>query len=370
VNQPTSFLARRLAERRDVAPIIREVYGSTAAHEIVAMLDRFTHAELGAGLERMWLFAASVGCVHGVQLSDGRRLVIKAHRTLTDPDFLNAVARVQGYLHERGFPAPEPIAGPVRFGAGLATVEGALPVGQVANGHDPEVRRALAAGLAGFVTLTRGLEEVEALGNGTMEAGAGELWPTPHSTRFDFAGTAPAGKWIDRLGRIAKATTDDHRSPPVIGHMDWRVENVCVAGAKIVAVYDWDSVRLIPEPVLLGSVANTFTTNWSTSDENWVQFPTLAEVEAFIAEYQAARQQPFTEAELRVCRAAVVYAMGYTARCQLSDRLTAYGSRPVDLSDTPPIPADGAEAFLARHASELLGVDVGPLPRPSPLPLR
>jgi hypothetical protein len=45
------------------------------------------------------------------------------------------------------------------------------------------------------------------------------------------------------------------------------------------------------------------------------QAPTLAEARAFMSEYEAARESPFSAAERRLCAAAFAYSCAYTARC-------------------------------------------------------
>jgi hypothetical protein len=96
--------------------------------------------------------------------------------------------------------------------------------------------------------------------------------------------------------------------------------------------------------------------------------PTKDEALAFMADYEAAREGgPFTAAQRVRARAALVYAMAYTARCEHSDRRTDLGRRaPAAWSGTEPasVPAGGALAFLAMHAAELLGI--GPTDPPLP----
>lgn len=65
-----------------------------------------------------------------------------------------------------------------------------------------------------------------------------------------LAGPLPLGDgWL---------TVEAHRGgdpalPHVVGHPDWRVQNLAFAGDRVSAVYDWDSVGLVPEPALVGS---------------------------------------------------------------------------------------------------------------------
>jgi hypothetical protein len=182
----------------------------------------------------------------------------------------------------------------------------------------------------------------------------GELWPVPHDGRFDFEGTAAGAEWIDRIAARARRVRDREVGDVVVGHTDWRVENMRFAGGAVSAVYDWDSLAIQREPVLAGGVAHLFTSDFTAGPE-WVQLPTLDEALAFVADYEAARGEPFGADEHAVARAALLYAMAYTARCEHSDALTDFGAHP----PRPPaadaaVPPDSARAFTAAHADALL----------------
>jgi hypothetical protein len=120
------------------------------------------------------------------------------------------------------------------------------------------------------------------------------------------------------------------------------------------AVYDWDSLAVQREPVLAGGVAHLFTADFSAGPE-WVQRPGLDEALAFIADYEAARGVEFSARERAAARAALLYAMAFTARCEHSDLLTGFGAGPVDPEAARVSPApDSARAFVAAHADALL----------------
>jgi hypothetical protein len=178
-----------------------------------------------------------------------------------------------------------------------------------------------------------------------------ELWPEPHDARFDFDATSRGAEWIDALRARAKAQLQ-RAVPQVIGHGDWRAENVRFAEGEVVAVYDWDSLRVLSEPRLLGSAAHYFTSDFRV--EGRVQLPSLDEAIAFVDDYAAARGVAFDEQELREVKAALVYAMAYTARCEHSDAVTDFGRSAPAWEPNGPLPQGSARAFLARHADELL----------------
>ena len=171
----------------------------------------------------------------------------------------------------------------------------------------------------------------------------------PHDDRFDFAATSAGAEWIDELGREARGRLDS--GPVVIGHTDWRAENMRFDVDRVSAVYDWESLRRAPEPVVVGMAAHYFPSDFRV--ERRRQVPALDEALAFVADYEAARGIAFTRDELRVVRAALVDAMAYTARCEHSDALTDFGRRP-PASPGGDAPAESARAFLRTHGAELL----------------
>lgn len=127
-----------------------------------------------------------------------------------------------------------------------------------------------------------------------------------------FTATADGAGWIDAVAMAAR-----RRLRPigrrVIGHSDWRPEHVRFSAARIVAVFDWDSLCCHDEPSLLGFVAHGFCADWS--DNGRRQAPTLDEARAFVGDHEKARGSSLTPAERRACGAAFAYACAYTARC-------------------------------------------------------
>jgi hypothetical protein len=342
----------------DLPAIVREVFPDPSPGAIAAALEDFCRRTLGAGIAGTEFVAASVGSVHGLALRDGRRVVVKAHGARTSVAFLDAMQTVQRRLADRGFPAPVPLVVPVPLGRGVAVAETLLDGGRVADAHDPAVRRAMAAGLARLVDLARPLAGLPGLRESMMAIPPGRLWPAPHDARFDFAATASGAEWIDRIARAVRELLDRPAGELVVGHTDWRAEHLRFEDGRLSAVYDWDSLAVDREPVIVGSAAHAFTANWAADDGPHV--PTRAEALAFVGDYEAARGRAFTPAEARVARAALVYAMAYTARCEHSDALTDFGRRApnAEASGGTPAPAGSARGFLAAHAAALLGAGV------------
>jgi hypothetical protein len=170
----------------------------------------------------------------------------------------------------------------------------------------------------------------------------GALWPTPHDPRFDFTANADGARWIDDLARQAREIQRvGANRDPVVGHTDWRVENMRFdSRGQVCAVFDWDSLRILPEPVLAGKGAANYTTDWGRDVER--QYPSVDEALGFIAAFEAARGERFDDGQRRMARAALVDAWAYISRCEHSDDPTGPGD------------SDSARALLRAHGESLL----------------
>lgn len=297
----------------DSRAVERAVFGTTDAGEIAAAIARFCRAELGSAPAAALFYEASVGCVLGVDLDDGRRVVLKVHQPDKSAARLAACQAVQVALHARGFPCPEPLLGPRPLGRGLVVVERHLERGERGDPHAPAIRREIAARLVELAAIAR------AEGLGTELGGswfgslpAQQLWPRAHNPRIDFTASARGAEWIDALARRARAVpaAGEH----ALGHFDWRVEHFRFEAGRIATVYDWDSLHFEREPIAAGAAAYGFTADWSRPDVPLT--PSLEQIHAFIADYEQARGRAFDAAEHRTARASAVYLMAYVARCE------------------------------------------------------
>ena len=325
----------------------------SSARPIPARSRAWSTSSAAGGSARAWrdveFFASSTGSVHGVALEDGRRVVVKAHRAGADVERLAASQRVQAWLAERGYPAPLPLVGPAPLGRGTATAEALLDRGAHADAHDPAIRVLVAAALARLHRLTQALEPPAGLHS--FRDAYVALWETPHDPRFDFAGTEAGAEWIDGIASAALWRLERSAGQNVVGHSDWRVEHLRFVGREVTAVYDWDSLTVGPEPVFAGAAAHGFTADWTV--EGSLPVPTYAEALAFIADYEAARGTPFTDAERRLARAGLAAAMAYSARCEHSDRMTGFGTHAPEPVSGPITPGSFLD-FLAKWGPQLL----------------
>jgi hypothetical protein len=179
------------------------------------------------------------------------------------------------------------------------------------------VRRSMAEALHRFVEAGRGLVGRPWVVPWLAEPSIDGVWYRPHDLRFDFPATRAGAEWIDAAARDARSTLDATGLPPVLGHLDWRVQNLGFHGVDVVAIYDWDSVAAVPEPALLGSASVIHPLDWRTARPD--PMPTLEQVDGFVADYEAARGSSFTDDERDVLAAAQRWVTAYGARCQHSD---------------------------------------------------
>ena len=269
---------------------------------------------LGSPAERVLFSLSQTGHVRGVRLVDGREVVIKIVATgdgSAPIGRLEAVHRVQSILWDAGFPCPRPLVPPTRLGAGLARAEELVDVGECPDAHDADVRSRMAAALAWQIEVlesTRvGPSVVEGLRNSVpawidLERALPDGLPVP---MLELA--ALAAEVLVEEGRALRS---------VIGHADWEVQNMRFAGREIAVVYDWDSVAVLPEAVLVGMAASVHAANvdWSLAA------PAAAEERgAFVAAYEAAAGCHLSTVERRVAAAAGAWVSVWNGARQTGD---------------------------------------------------
>ena len=82
------------------------LFGTEDPDAVATSVDAWCTEHLGSGIARYRFFDSSSGSVHGVELTDGRAVVVKGHRAVVGASFLTAVLGVQADLAAQGFPAP------------------------------------------------------------------------------------------------------------------------------------------------------------------------------------------------------------------------------------------------------------------------
>ncbi len=301
-----------------VGAIERDVLGTDSPGEVAHLFERFCVERLAARPEGALFYVASAGCVLGVHLESGDDVVIKAYQRRWSSPLLSAVQRSQERVADGGIPCPRPRLGPTQFAAdrpNLALVETWIADPGMHPGRSASEREVSARGLSLQIALCLHLDGVEALASHPLRTPDERLYPEPHSPLFDFDATAAGAAWIDDLARLALLARDQDDSAAVVAHTDWSARNVRFDEERLLAVYDWDSLALVRESTALGQAAMT----WSvTADPGGTEFPDSDDVLAFIHDYQRARSRPLTTVQLRAARAAALYTLAYTARCEHS----------------------------------------------------
>lgn len=329
----------------DVEPVVgteRAVYGAITSTQLRSFLDSWARDRLGAPISSVRFRSGRIDVVWGVELADGRRVVIKTHRPPVDRGPLGAAVEAQRVLTAAGFPCAIPLAGPDEVEGRVLTAE-TLIDGELPNGRDPELRRALAAGLARHIEILGGRPElVRGAGPGPSwcryQAGP---WPVPHDALVDFASTRPGFGWLDDFGRRAADQILAHRDPNavVVGHADWYAGNVLVSGAQLVGTVDWELVA-DTEAVIAGFAAACF----GASSTGGGGLSTPDEVANFLTDYDAVRPQPLATSERRAAAAAAAWILAFNARWQVG--LIEHG-----LCDDTPV------ALVRERGEEYLALD-------------
>jgi hypothetical protein len=302
---------------RRVPMVVEAVFGTDDPRSVAEALVERVAGVLGVPVVGARFYEPGLGVVVGLDLADGRPVVAKVHRAaFVSRERLAAIAGVQADLAAAGAPAPAPLAGPRALGQGWLTVEDERG-GQAADGRDPAVRRGMARALHDFVDAARPHARAGPIGTWLREPVIDDLWPEPHDLRFDLRGTGAGAKWIDDAARAARATLVATACPDVVGHLDWRVQNLAFAGSRVSAIYDWDSVGLVPEPALVASSSVIHPIDWRLGRPD--PLPTLDQLDAFVADYEEARGVPFDDDERALLAAGQRWVAGYGARCQHSD---------------------------------------------------
>jgi Phosphotransferase enzyme family len=294
------------------------LFGTNNADEIVALLRSFAGETLATDIRTVTFYRRGVGAVFGIILTDGRRVVVKVHRPELNPLGIEGCRAVQRRLAEQGLPAPMPIGDVVPLAHGVAAAEDMIDIGTTADAHRPNVRSVLAFGLHAFVEAAAPMVgEVDLAAAFPLGLGSDQLWSTPHDLRFDFSLAGAA--WVDEVASDAKRRLHASTHPKIVGHQDWRVENVRLDGSAIVAIFDWDSISISTEAALVGATSTGFVSDWN--DESNDPYPSLGEMGGFVSAYEQARGSPFTATELSELRAAQIYHLAYKARCEHSDAM-------------------------------------------------
>jgi hypothetical protein len=304
-----------MAELAQISDTERAVYGSLTPLELQAFLDAWARRRLGSPVARVRFRAGRIDVVWGVELEDGRAVVIKTHRPPVDLDAVRVTREAQLLLSRAGFACAMPLAGPDEVDGRVLTAE-TLVVGESPDGRDLAVRLALADGLARHIEILRDHSDLVA------KAGSGPSWchyqagpwPTPHDDLVDFRATPSGFEWLDAFGQRAADQILAHRDAEkvVVGHADWYAGNTLFSGNTLAGSFDWELVA-DTEAVIAGISAACY----AASPTGPAGLSTPEEAAMFLRDYDQVRTQPLTDRERRTAAGATAWILAFNARWQV-----------------------------------------------------
>lgn len=307
--QETLRPPRRLHDSPPSPAPAGEIPWTTVAAELPGWCERW----LGARPRRTFRLDGRLSIVVGVQLSDGRRAVVKVRPA---SQRLVGCAWVQAHLSRAGSPVPAPLAGPVPLGDLWASAEAMVGGGhQLPRGpwSPAAFARALAALVRAAPAPARGpsLDPPPAwLWWDHLENG---LWPRPQTTPRDL-NRHPGPAWLDELAGRARSVLCAGGLGDVVGHGDFESQNVRWWGGRLHVVHDWDSAVCAPEAAIAGAAATVFPTRTHVGDTAG-----LRASRAFMASYAAARGSAWSRRERQTFWAAGTWVAAYAAKVALAE---------------------------------------------------
>jgi hypothetical protein len=290
--------------------LARHIFGTADRGVALSLTGAWVRAH-GFGVARTIDIEISIGAAVGVGLADGTALFVKVWPGTVDGQALGAQIAVQRHAHALGLPAPAVRSGPLPLGPGRGVAMAHDRSGVATDTTRPGVRRAMARGLARLIAALDGCRDIAGLPCRTLPP-ADAIWPAPHNALFDFAATTRGAGWIDAIAAEALATLRAADDRIVVGHCDWSARNMRMADGTIAVVYDWDSVFLEREAIVVGSAAASFTGGCASG----APLPSPEQALAFVRDHEAARGAAFSRSEIALIAAAASYARAYTARCE------------------------------------------------------
>jgi hypothetical protein len=270
------------------------------------LLSAWCEQYLGAAPTGVLFRSDKISRVVGLRLNDGREVVVKSRPA--EPRVATCFA-VQRYAWERGFPCPEPLAGPAPLGELMATAERHVPGGEFLRGPDaPEAYGRWLAKLVKLVpadAVTGTLEPVPYWMD--WDADRPRTWPPDPNVDLN-ASSAP--HWLDEAAdRVRRRLRDAATLPRAIGHADWECQNLRFRGVELHVAHDWDSAVRQPQAVVAGMSALMFPSTGTTNEA-----ASTSESDGFLAAYQNERGRPFSEAERQVAWAAGLWIGAWKAK--------------------------------------------------------
>lgn len=276
-----------------------------------ARLPRWCEIHLGARPQSTLWESGHLSWVGALALADGREVVVKVRRW---SDRLVGCHQVHSHLWASGFPCPEPLTGPTRWGDDAVSAEAHAPGGTAGDPADPRLGDRTAQELRRLIEMASPLNPPPQLDPPPPWTGwndpRADPWPPPDEG--DPLNADPRTVWLRPLATALTARLRATTLPPVAGHADWYQANLRWADGRLVAAHDWDSVASLPEAAFVGCAAVSFLPSKPTEPDDRPGAE-VRDSQMFIDAYSAARGRSFDVEEQEVAWAAGLWQRVFDA---------------------------------------------------------
>lgn len=335
----------RIALRSDVGKALaRYLFDVSTTKQLAKRLDTICIDTLGAGVVDVLYARPSVALPLGVLLSDGRKAALKFHRVdSSNVRGLEAINAIQYSLIRRGIPCPEPLAPVQTIDRAVVTFDSFLSLPKTVDARRSINRSGLATGLANFVqaatSTSAGRKSREHLRDRWVLGDPARPFACFEGPRWRLGPTERKAGFLNELGADGIAQAEKVHTRNVIGHFDWRIENVRLRSGHVHAIIDMDSTAAAPEMEVVGVAAAIHTVN---HEGVRAEPPSPILVSSFIDMYAEARGRPFSQRQREGIAGVVLWTLAGVARRELMR--DPYGKE-----------ADrGCRAVLARYGHDYL----------------
>jgi hypothetical protein len=135
-------------------------------------------------------------------------------------------------------------------------------------------------------------------------------WPPPDDLALDL-NEHPGPRWVDETAAALRARLSLLTEDEVIGHLDWESHNLrWLPDGSPLAVDDWDSIGLRPEPAIAGAAAAVF----ASSPDGLVVAASVAQTKEFLDAYEGARRVRWSRELTEMAWAADLWVLTYNAK--------------------------------------------------------
>ena len=273
-----------------------------------AALNEWCREHLGSEPEKILFETGYLSQVVGLRLAAGRDVVVKVR---VWQGRLASCGRVQHALWERGYPAPQLLVPPSRVGELAVSAEVLIHGGELLSAQ-PDSAARFAEGLARLVRTAPSASTVGILAPSPAwvgwDHGAAELWPDPDDRDGDL-NAHPADRWLDEIAAAARTQLRTLDWPAAIGHGDWYSQNLRWIDRRLHVVHDWDSVVAQPEAAIAGVAAAIWPGTGLPGE-----VATVSQTEDFLAAYQEASGQSWSDQEIHAVWAAGLWTRAFDAK--------------------------------------------------------